>query len=209
MSKACSCERTAIARRLRSFEAVLRLMQRPPSAVRRQVFGRDPTGNAILSTICHSGWMTILEGQSFDEFLKAKGIETKNILAFRRVLAWQLSEAMTTRGISAHELVRRIKTRPHEIRYFLESPESAPLLITTLREAMAAVGSPLITFWETVQSNCRRVRSRLDVMLPPLLLQLCRLRAEVYRQSSDDQLAWCQSQHSPPFHASRPSLIRK
>jgi hypothetical protein len=95
--------------------------------------------------------MASLEGQTIDEFLKAKGIERKRILAFRRVIAWQLSEAMATRGISTDELVRRIRTRSHEIVLFLENPESSPLLIATLREAMAAVGNPLITFWETVQ----------------------------------------------------------
>jgi hypothetical protein len=95
--------------------------------------------------------MTTLDGQTFDEFLKAEGIGKKNILAFRRVIAWQLSEAMTTRGISTDELVRRISTHPHQIGRFLESPESAPLLITTLREALAAVGNPLIAFWDTVQ----------------------------------------------------------
>ena len=95
--------------------------------------------------------MIASEGQTFDEFLRAKGIEKKSILSFRRVIAWQLSEAMTTKGISTDQLIRRINTRPHEIVLFLEDPESAPLLITTVREAMAAVGSPLITFWETVQ----------------------------------------------------------
>jgi hypothetical protein len=90
-------------------------------------------------------------GQSFDEFLKDRGIGKRNILAFRRVIAWRISEAMTARGISADELVRRITTRPHEIGHFLESPESAPLLVTTLREALAAVGNPLIIPWDTVQ----------------------------------------------------------
>jgi hypothetical protein len=99
----------------------------------------------------HSSFMTTVEDQTFDEFLKAKGIGKKNIPAFRRVIAWQLSEAMTTRGISTDELAPRIRTRPHEIGRFLEIPESAPLLITTLREAMAAVGNPLITFCDTVQ----------------------------------------------------------
>jgi hypothetical protein len=95
--------------------------------------------------------MTTSEGQTFDEFLKAKGIGKKSILSFRRVIAWQLSETMTTKGISTDQLTRRIKTRPGDIVSFLDDPESAPLLITTVREAMAAVGSPLITFWETVQ----------------------------------------------------------
>jgi hypothetical protein len=89
--------------------------------------------------------------ETFDQFLRGKGVATKNILAFRRVVAWQLSEAMITAGISEHELVRRIRTRPDLIGPFLDAPESAPLLITTLREALAAAGKPLITFWDTVQ----------------------------------------------------------
>jgi hypothetical protein len=95
--------------------------------------------------------MRTREGQSFDEFLKARGVGKKNIPAFRRVIARRLSEEMTTRGISTDELVRRIRTGPDEIVRFLESPESAPLLITTLREAMAAVGNPLIAFWDSMQ----------------------------------------------------------
>jgi hypothetical protein len=58
---------------------------------------------------------------------------------------------MMTAGIDEHELIRRIRTRPDLIGPFLDSPESAPLLITTLREALAAAGKPLITFWNTVQ----------------------------------------------------------
>jgi hypothetical protein len=89
--------------------------------------------------------------ESFDQFLRRRGVAQKNIAAFRRVVAWQLSEAMMMAGISEVELVRRIRTRPDSIGPFLHSPESAPLLITTLREAMAAAGKPLMTFWDTVQ----------------------------------------------------------
>jgi hypothetical protein len=89
--------------------------------------------------------------ETFDQFLRSKGVATKNILAFRRVVAWQLSGAMVTAGISEHELVKRVRTRPDLIAPFLEAPESAPLLITTLREAMAATGNPLIKLWDTVQ----------------------------------------------------------
>jgi len=78
-------------------------------------------------------------------------VAPKNIMAFRRVVAWQLSEAMMTAGINEAELARRIRTRPDLIGPFLAAPDSAPLLITTLREAMAATGRPLITLWDTVQ----------------------------------------------------------
>jgi len=89
--------------------------------------------------------------ESFDQFLRGKGVPSENIPAFRRVVAWQLSEAMITAGINDHELARRVRTRPDLIGPFLGSPETAPLLITTLREAFAAVGRPVMTFLDTVQ----------------------------------------------------------
>ena len=89
--------------------------------------------------------------ESFDQFLRASGVAEKNIMAFRRIVAWKLSQAMTTAGISDDELARRVLTRPDLIGPFLAAPESAPLLIATLREALAATGAPVITFWDTVQ----------------------------------------------------------
>jgi hypothetical protein len=89
--------------------------------------------------------------ETFDQFLRGKGVATENILAFRRVVAWQLSEAMMAAGISEVELARRIRTRPDLIGPFLESPGSAPLLMTTLREAIAATGKPVIMLWDTFQ----------------------------------------------------------
>jgi hypothetical protein len=89
--------------------------------------------------------------ESFDQYLRSKGVAERNLLAFRRVVAWQLSQAMTTAGLSEAELTRRVRTRPDLIGPFLATPDSAPLLITTLREAIAATGKPLITLWDTVQ----------------------------------------------------------
>jgi hypothetical protein len=83
--------------------------------------------------------------QTFDEFLRMQGIDSeKTILAFRRVVAWQLSVAMQKKGISTHELARRLRTSPRGIELFLDDPEHSPLLIATLREANAALGNPVI-----------------------------------------------------------------
>lgn len=89
--------------------------------------------------------------ETFDQFLRSRGVAEKSLLAFRRFVAWQLSQAMIRAGINEDELTRRIRTRPDLIGPFLATPDSAPLLISTLREAMAATGNPLITFWDTVQ----------------------------------------------------------
>jgi antitoxin HicB len=83
--------------------------------------------------------------QTFDEFLRSQGIERQeSILAFRRVVAWQLSDAMHNKGISTNELIARLRTCPRGISLFLDDPERSPVLIATLREANAALGNPLI-----------------------------------------------------------------
>ncbi len=92
-----------------------------------------------------------MRNETFDQFLRGKGIAEKNIVAFRRIVAWQLWEAMVATRVNELELVRRVRTRPDLIGPFLSSPETAPLLMMTLREALAAVGKPVITFWDTVQ----------------------------------------------------------
>jgi hypothetical protein len=90
-------------------------------------------------------------GPTFDQFLKDHGIGSDTIPAFRRAVAWRLCVDMREKGISTEELARRVRTRPHDLKRFLAYPESAPLLLNTLREAMAAVGSSLIMFWDTAQ----------------------------------------------------------
>ena len=92
-----------------------------------------------------------MSDQSFDDFLRQKGVAENNILAFRRVVAWQISQAMTAKGIGPEELVRRVRTHPEMIEPFLASPESAPLLIVTLREVKAALGETVMTFWDSLQ----------------------------------------------------------
>jgi hypothetical protein len=90
-------------------------------------------------------------GPTLDQLLKAQGLSFDAILSIRRVVAWRLCEDMAGKGITTEELVRRVRTRPHDLGPFLADPVSAPLLLNTLREAMAAVGTPLITFWVTLQ----------------------------------------------------------
>jgi hypothetical protein len=90
-------------------------------------------------------------GPTLDQFLKDHGIGNDTIPAFRRVVARGLCAGMTAKGIGPEELARRVRTRPHDLGRFLADPDSAPLLLNTLREAMAAVGEPLMTFWDLVE----------------------------------------------------------
>jgi hypothetical protein len=89
--------------------------------------------------------------ETFEQFLRSRGVAEKNLMAFRRVVAWQLSQVITAAGLTESELASRVRTRPDLIGPFLARPESAPLLITTRREAMAATGRPVMTFLDTAQ----------------------------------------------------------
>ena len=62
-----------------------------------------------------------------------------------------MDEAIRKQGIARTQLATRLRTRPADIELFLDTPETAPLLATTVREALAAVGEPLVTLWDTVQ----------------------------------------------------------
>ena len=50
-------------------------------------------------------------GSSFDDFLKEEGIyEDVTAHAIKRVLAWQISQAMQAQNITKVEMARRMKT---------------------------------------------------------------------------------------------------
>lgn len=55
-------------------------------------------------------------GSSFEDFLKEDGIyQEVTSHAVKRIIAWQLSEAMKARKISRNEMARRMKTSRTQI----------------------------------------------------------------------------------------------
>ncbi|MCW5730201.1 MAG: XRE family transcriptional regulator [Alphaproteobacteria bacterium] len=79
-------------------------------------------------------------GSSFDEFLAEQGIgEEVAAHAAKRVLAWQISEAMKAKGIRKIDMARRMKTSRSQLDRLLD-PENSKVLLETLQRAATAVG---------------------------------------------------------------------
>ncbi|MDO5685889.1 MAG: helix-turn-helix transcriptional regulator [Neisseria sp.] len=87
--------------------------------------------------------MNIYKGSDFDDFLHEEGIkEDVTAAALKRVLAWQLSQAMEEQGITQAEMARRMKTSRTVVRRLLDSDDTS-VTLATLSRASIAVGEPL------------------------------------------------------------------
>lgn len=79
-------------------------------------------------------------GSSFDAFLIEAGIhEEATAHAVKRVLAWQVSEAMKVKGISKSEMAKRMKTSRSQLDRLLD-PDNNKVLLETMQRAAAAIG---------------------------------------------------------------------
>jgi hypothetical protein len=79
-------------------------------------------------------------GSSFEEFLKEEGIfEETTTQAVKRVLSWQISQAMKEKGISKLEMAKRMQTSRSQVDRFLD-PNNDKVLLETVQRAASAVG---------------------------------------------------------------------
>jgi DNA-binding Xre family transcriptional regulator len=75
-------------------------------------------------------------GQSFDDFLKQEGTQEEvHAVAIKRVIAWQLAEAMKARHISKSEMARRMSTSRSQLNRLLDPNVEAIELQTLVRAA--------------------------------------------------------------------------
>ena len=82
-------------------------------------------------------------GSSFESFLKEEGLhEEVSTHAIKRVLAWQIEEAMKEQGITKVEMARRMKTSRAQLDRLLD-PENDKVQLDTVQRAAAAVGRKL------------------------------------------------------------------
>jgi antitoxin HicB len=82
-------------------------------------------------------------GSSFSDFLKEEGIyEDVTAHAIKRVLAWQIEEAMKSQGITKVEMARRMKTSRAQLDRLLD-PTNDKVQLDTVQRAAAAVGRKL------------------------------------------------------------------
>jgi predicted XRE-type DNA-binding protein len=82
-------------------------------------------------------------GSSFDAFLKEEGrYEETQALAIKRVLAWQIEEAMNKGAVTKTEMARRMNTSRSQLDRLLD-PENQAVSLETLARAAHAVGRSL------------------------------------------------------------------
>jgi len=82
-------------------------------------------------------------GSSFESFLEEDGIrEEVQDLAQKRVLAWQIQEAMTHTGIKKVEMAQRMHTSRTQVERLLD-PTNNKVQLDTLQRAARAVGRTL------------------------------------------------------------------
>jgi DNA-binding Xre family transcriptional regulator len=81
--------------------------------------------------------------ETFDDFLAELGIlEECEEVAIKRVLAWQIGEAMKKQGITKTEMAARMKTDRRQLDRLLD-PKNPSVTLSTLRRAATAVGRTL------------------------------------------------------------------
>lgn len=79
-------------------------------------------------------------GSGFDDFLKEEAMhEETTAVALKRVIAWQIAEAMKAQHITKTELAKRMHTSRAALNRLLDE-EDPSLTLTTLASAAAALG---------------------------------------------------------------------
>ena len=82
-------------------------------------------------------------GSSLDGFLEEEGIlEHATARAQKKVLIWQLEEAMKAARISKSEMARRMRTSRSHLDRLLD-PDNDKVQLDTLHKAAAAVGKQI------------------------------------------------------------------
>lgn len=82
-------------------------------------------------------------GSRFDDFLREEGIyESVQAVAIKRVIAWQLAEAMKAKGLTKAEMARQMNTSRSQLDRLLD-PEIEGVELQTLVRAAQVLGRQL------------------------------------------------------------------
>lgn len=80
------------------------------------------------------------DGSTFDSFLEEENLlEEIEAVAMKRVIAWQLLEAMKLKHVTKKEMARHLKTSRSQIDRLLD-PEYVEISLETVSKAARAVG---------------------------------------------------------------------
>lgn len=79
-------------------------------------------------------------GSAFDDFLKEDGAyEATQASAIKRVLAWQLQQAMEQEGLSKNQMAKRMKTSRSQLDRILD-PANDKIQLDTILKAAQVLG---------------------------------------------------------------------
>ena len=82
-------------------------------------------------------------GSSFESFLEEEGIRGEvDVLAQKRVFAWQIERAMEANGVTKVEMAERMQTSRSQVDRLLD-PDNDKVQLDTLQRAARAVGRVL------------------------------------------------------------------
>ena len=81
-------------------------------------------------------------GSDFDDFLKEESMDTANIVAIKRMIAYQIAEEMKKKKLSKTQMASRMKTSRAALERLLD-PENASITLIALERAASAVGKKL------------------------------------------------------------------
>ena len=82
-------------------------------------------------------------GSSFDDFLEEEGILAETTTeAVKRILAWQIAEAMKRNQISKAEMARRMQTSRASLDRLLD-PENSSVTLKTMHKAARVLGKQI------------------------------------------------------------------
>ncbi len=82
-------------------------------------------------------------GSSFDDFLEEEGILSEvSAVAIKRVIAWQIIQAMKEKNLSKAEMARRMNTSRAALDRLLD-PDNPSVTLVTMDKAAQAIGKRL------------------------------------------------------------------
>ena len=113
------------------------------------------SGAQIGANTCVWHWVHICGkakiGSLFDDFLKGEGTyEAVTALAVKRVLTWQIEQAMTDQGMSKASLATKMKTSRSQLDRLLD-PDNDKVQLDTIQRAALAVGKKVVISLEDVR----------------------------------------------------------
>jgi antitoxin HicB len=93
------------------------------------------------------------DGSTFDSFLEKEGIrEDVEAVAIKRVLAWQLEQAMKEQQKTKQAMAKQLRTSRSQLDRLLD-PQNASVTLDTITRAAKAVGKRLIIHVEDVKAK--------------------------------------------------------